>query len=128
MRVLLDTRIALWLFAGDERIAKIQPLILSDETDVFVSTVSLWELAIKISNGKIDINLSVFRQTIIDSGFSELPMMGAHTEALLSLAPLHKDPFDRMLVAQAVSEPMILITADELLSPYGTLVRSLHSF
>lgn len=55
-------------------------------------------------------------------------MMGVHTEALLSLAPLHKDLFDRMLVAQAVSEPMILITADELLTPYGTLVRPLCSF
>lgn len=128
MRVILDTHVAIWIFKDDARVAHVRPLLLSEDSEVFVSAVSLWEIAIKIGIGKIDTNLAEFRQSILDSGFSELPMMGVHTEALLSLAPLHKDPFDRMLVAQAVSEPMILITADELLLPYGTLVRPLCSF
>lgn len=128
MRILLDTHVVIWVFKDDPRVTNLRSLLLSDSSDVFVSAVSLWEIAIKIGIGKIDTNLSEFRQSIIESGFSELPMLGAHTEALLSLAPLHRDPFDRMLIAQAISEPMILITADEMLVPYSSLVRPLHSF
>jgi PIN domain nuclease of toxin-antitoxin system len=79
---------------------------------------------LSIGLGKINADLSVFRRAIRDSGFSELGLAGSHAEALLGLPPLHKDPFDRMLVAQSLSEPMILLTADQAMLACSPLVRS----
>ncbi|MCD6027097.1 MAG: PilT protein domain protein [Solimicrobium sp.] len=122
MRLLLDTHIILWTLAASPRIATIQSLILSDETEVFVSVVSWWELATKIAIGKLNVDLPTLRQAAKDSGFIELAVRGEHTEILVKLPLLHRDPFDRMLVAQAMAEPMKLITADEVLSKYTDLV------
>lgn len=122
MRLLLDTHIVLWTLAGSPRIANVRDLILSDETEVFVSVVSWWELATKIAIGKLDVDLPTLRQTAKDSGFFELEVRGEHTEVLVNLPLLHRDPFDRMLVAQAMAEPMKLITADEVLAQYTDLV------
>lgn len=122
MRLLLDTHIVLWTLIGSPRIASVQDLILSDETEVFVSVVSWWELATKIAIGKLDADLSVLRQTAKDSGFFELTVRGEHTEVLVNLPLLHRDPFDRMLVAQTMVEPMKLITADAVLRKYTDLV------
>lgn len=98
-------------------------LILSDETEVFVSVVSWWELATKITIGKLNADLPTLRQTAKDSGFFELEVRGEHTEVLVNLPLLHRDPFDRMLVAQAIAEPMKLITADGILEKYSDLVK-----
>lgn len=122
MRLLLDTHIVLWTLAASPRIASIQNLILSDETDVFVSVVSWWELATKIAIGKLNVDLPTLRQAAKDSGFVELTVKGDHADALVKLPLLHRDPFDRMLVAQAIAEPMKLITADEVMSKYTDLV------
>jgi len=122
MRLLLDTHIVLWTLVASPRIASVQNLILSDETEVFVSAVSWWELATKIAIGKLNADLSTLRQAAKDSGFVELAVRGEHAEALVKLPLLHRDPFDRMLVAQAIAEPMKLITADEVLSKYTDLV------
>jgi PIN domain nuclease of toxin-antitoxin system len=122
MRLLLDTHVLLWTLAGSTRINQVRDLILSNDSEVYISTATWWELAIKISIGKIDINLNEIRKASADSGFSDLPVLGAHSEALLTLPMLHRDPFDRMLVAQAVSEPMRLITNDSALSAYSPLV------
>jgi PIN domain nuclease of toxin-antitoxin system len=122
MRLLLDTHIVLWTLAGSARIADVQDLILSDETEVFVSVVSWWELATKIAIGKLDADLPTLRQTAKDSGFFELAVRGEHTEVLVNLPVLHRDPFDRMLVAQTMAEPMKLITADAILTQYSDLV------
>ena len=122
MRILLDTHIALWVMAGSERIYSIRDIILDDNTLVYISTASWWELAIKIGIGKFDGKLPQIRQAAKKSGFLELPVTGDHTESLISLPPVHKDPFDRILVAQAISEPMRLITADAKLESYSELV------
>lgn len=122
MRLLLDTHIVLWTLAGSSRITNVRDLILSDETEVFVSVVSWWELATKIAIGKLDADLPTLRQAAKDSGFFELAVRGEHAEVLVKLPVLHRDPFDRMLVAQAMAEPMKLITADAILAQYSDLV------
>lgn len=122
MRLLLDTHIVLWTLTASPRIANVQDLILSDETEVFVSVVSWWELATKIAISKLDANLPTLRATAKESGFFELMVRGEHTEVLVNLPLLHRDPFDRMLVAQTMAEPMKLITADAILAQYSDLV------
>jgi len=125
MRILLDTHIALWVIAGSDRINPIRDVILEDENDIYISTASWWELAIKIDTGKFKGKLSEIRVAAKKSGFIELPVTGDHTESVLKLPPIHKDPFDRMLVAQAMSEPMRLITVDSKLESYSELVWKL---
>ena len=122
MRVLLDTHVLLWVLAGSPQINQVKPLILSNETEVYISTASWWELAIKIGIGKIDVDLNMLRTASAESGFIDLPILGAHTQTLLNLPMLHRDPFDRMLVAQAISEPMRLLTNDSALSEYSSLI------
>lgn len=122
MRVLLDTHVLLWVLADSPQINQVKPLILSNETEVYISTASWWELAIKIGIGKIDVDLNMLRTASAESGFIDLPILGAHTQTLLNLPMLHRDPFDRMLVAQAISEPMRLLTNDSALSEYSSLI------
>ncbi len=122
MRILLDTHVLLWTLAGSDRIKSVSELILADDTEVYVSAASWWELAIKIGLGKLPANLLELRAASVESGFIELPVAGRHTEALLQLSPLHRDPFDRLLVAQAITEPMRLLTADSMLAKYSELV------
>ncbi|RDH41765.1 type II toxin-antitoxin system VapC family toxin [Zooshikella ganghwensis] len=122
MRILLDTHIALWVFAGDKRINSVSNVILSNETEIYISAASWWELAIKIGLGKLEADLKELRWAARESGFIELPVKGEHTEALLQLPPIHKDPFDRLLVAQAITEPMKLMTADNKLDDYSELI------
>ena len=90
-----------------------------------VSVVSEWELAIKVSNKKMGLNMPIFSKGIDDAGFGRLGITPLHTHAVAQL-PLfddHKDPFDRLLVAQSLSEPLILLTTDKKLARYGTTVR-----
>ena len=122
MRILLDSHVVLWAFAGSPRIAPVRDVLLSKDNDIFVSVASWWELAIKIGLGKLNAEISQLRQAATDSGFEELPVLGVHTEALVHLPPLHRDPFDRLLVAQAISEPMKLMTADGKLEGYSPLI------
>lgn len=125
MRVLLDTHVFLWVLAGSSRIDRVRDFILSDETDIYVSTASLWEIAIKSSLGKLDADVAQLRAASQSSGFHELPVLGIHTEALSRLPRHHSDPFDRMLVTQAMTEPMKLLTADSRLADYGELIMTL---
>ena len=123
MRLLLDTHVLLWVAAGDSRAAHLQERIVDPENEVFVSAASYWEIAIKASLGKLVTDLAALRRTAAASGYSELPVLGVHTEALVHLPPIHKDPFDRLLVAQAMSEPMRLLTSDRVLAEYGANVE-----
>jgi PIN domain nuclease of toxin-antitoxin system len=123
VRLLLDTNIVLWVLSDDKRIAAIKNLLLDDDNEVFVSTASWWEIAIKVSIGKLHANLAELRQASLGSGFNELPVLGVHTEMLAKLPLLHRDPFDRLIVAQAMAEPMQLLTGDKLLEQYSELVR-----
>jgi PIN domain nuclease of toxin-antitoxin system len=122
MRILLDTHVLLWALAGDARLGRAKPLILDRGNEIAVSTASYLELAIKASQGKIDIDLSQIRVSVAASGYDELPVTGTHAEALAGLPWHHKDPFDRILVAQALAEPMRLLTADAAVARYSDTV------
>jgi PIN domain nuclease of toxin-antitoxin system len=111
------------LLNDDACVSHVHPRILSAENQVFVSVASWWELAIKIGLGKIFVDLGELREAVRLSGFKELPVLGTHTEHVLALPPIHKDPFGRLLVAQAYAEPMRLLTANARLAAYGAGVE-----
>jgi PIN domain nuclease of toxin-antitoxin system len=122
VRLLLDTHILLWALAGDRRLGKAEALLLDPANTVMVSTASYLELAIKISQGKIDVAIPEIRAAVVESGFKELPVNGSHAEILAGLPWRHKDPFDRILVAQALAEPLRLVTADVQVAGYSDTV------
>ena len=119
MRLLLDTHVLLWLLAGSTRIKKISPRIQSDDNEVYYSVASLWEIAIKSGLGKLEYEVGQVREAAQASGYTELPVLGAHVLALANLEHHHRDPFDRLLVAQAAAEPMVLLTDDATVAKYG---------
>jgi PIN domain nuclease of toxin-antitoxin system len=122
MRVLLDTSALLWSLAGAKRIEPVRELLLDESTDVFISAVSWWEIAIKIRIGKLAADLDELIAAATRSGFAELPLNSAHARTLAALPRHHNDPFDHMLIAQAITEPMRFITGDMLLQAYSPLV------
>ncbi|MCL2067024.1 MAG: type II toxin-antitoxin system VapC family toxin [Treponema sp.] len=119
---LLDTNVFLWYFWGTEEIKVIKQLIESSETNIYVSTASWWEIAIKKRTGKLTIDLEQLRYHVEKHAFSELPITSKYMKAYLELPNLHKDPFDHLLLAQAISCPMRLITGDAILAEYSSLV------
>lgn len=127
VRLLLDTHLALWWEMGSPRLP-IELRTLVDEADtVFISRASLWEIAIKVSIGKLRLNIERFAGNIERHGFDWLDIRNAHLLAVATL-PLfddHRDPFDRLLVAQSYSEPLLFLTADKRLVRYGNTVRVL---
>jgi PIN domain nuclease of toxin-antitoxin system len=126
MRLLLDTLILLWGAVEPERLPKsTSSLIESPDNEIMFSAVSLWEIAIKTSRGRADfrVDAGVLRRSLFDNGYSELVVTGAHAAALMNLAPVHKDPFDRMLVAQAMIEGLTLLTADPVVAKYPGDIR-----
>lgn len=116
MRLLLDTHAFLWWDAGTLARAVCRRIQQAD--DVFVSAASAWEIAIKSALGKVVVHGSV-AEAIADYGFSELPITVEHAEAVRSLPAHHRDPFDRLLVAQAQVEQLALVSRDRALSAYG---------
>ena len=120
--LLLDTNVFLWYFWGSRRIDDIRELIESKKSNVFVSTVSWWEIAIKARTGKLTVNLEMLRSQAKIYYFNEMPVTSAYINAYLELPNLHKDPFDHMLIAQAISSPMRFITGDSFLAEYSSLV------
>jgi PIN domain nuclease of toxin-antitoxin system len=121
VRFLLDTQLALWVTIGALP-AKARQLI--DEADaVFVSAISPWEISIKASHGRIKVEPTDLLQGFQEANFLELPITWRHTVASRSLALRdHRDPFDRMLVAQAITEPLRLLTTDKALAAYSDVV------
>lgn len=122
MRLLLDTNALLWALSNGPRIAPVRELLLADANEVFVSAVSWWEIAIKTRIGKLAADLPELRAATRDSGFMELPLLGTHADVLATMPRHHNDPFDHMLVAQAMAEPMRLISGDRVLAAYTSLV------
>ncbi len=125
VRLLLDTQVALWGLTNDRRLTtKAQKLILETENDVFISVASLWEIAIKHSLGRGDMPVSGSRayELFLAAGYQILTIEAAHAIAVESLPAIHNDPFDRMLVAQALSEPMRLVTHDRAVAEYSDSV------
>lgn len=126
MRLLLDTQIALWWLTYPKRIVpSVREWVEQAEDGVFVSRASLWELAIKLSLGKLRLDLPKFVRQAERDGFLWLSIDTRHLLAVAELPTFndHKDPFDRLLVAQSMTEPLILLTTDGKLSRYGSTVR-----
>ena len=113
--ILLDTHIIVWLLDGDARLSSVARTRVAREKDVFVSAISLWEVAIKVSSGRFSVNIEQMVDSIAKAGFYALPIAFQHAMVLASLPPIHRDPFDRMLVAQSLSESLVLLTADRVL-------------
>ena len=122
MRVLLDTHLLLWALGSPLKLSK-ETRKLIDTSGVYVSAASIWEISIKASLGKLDANPEDILAAIEPAGLTMLPILAEHAAKVAQLPPRHKDPFDRMLVAQALSEPMILLTNDDALAGYSELVR-----
>jgi PIN domain nuclease of toxin-antitoxin system len=126
VRLLVDTHLLLWAAAKSRRLPKLARTLLEDgENEVLFSAASLWEIVIKAALRKPDfkVDVSLLRPALQEMGFLELPVSGVHAETLASLPAVHKDPFDRMLVAQCVAEKVVLLTNDELLGDYGEIVK-----
>lgn len=123
MRLLLDTHIFLWAIRDDRRLSKMTRSKLQNADEVYVSSASIWELMIKIKLKKLDADPKQLVNAIIASGFIELPVTARHAITTAELPDIHRDPFDRILVAQAICEPLTLITADANLEEYSDLVE-----
>jgi len=121
MKLLLDTHILLWAARNESRLSyQALSLIENPDNDLLYSVASLWEIVIKNSLGRADfyVNATVLRRNLLENGYQELAVAGEHMQALASLPPLHKDPFDRILIAQAIQEGMPLLTADAQIVQY----------
>ena len=117
MRLLLDTHALIWWDAG-VGLRRAAERAIRDADQVYVSAVSGWEVAIKASLGRLRTKRSV-ADAVTQSGFEELPVRLHHAEVLARLPWHHRDPFDRMLVAQALAEGLTLVTRDRSFRPYG---------
>jgi PIN domain nuclease of toxin-antitoxin system len=122
MRLLLDTHIYIWAVMDSRKLTKAARKLIVDADDVFVSSASIWEASIKAGLGKLDADVNSLVSEIEASGFSELPVRAAHAAMVRDLPEIHRDPFDRLLVAQALCEPLRLVTADAHLAAYSNLV------
>ena len=121
MRLLLDTHILLWVIAESRRLSRAARTFIGDPAhDLAFSAVSLWEIAIKAGLRRADFQIDVgsLRKRLFDNGYSEIAATGAHAVALANLPLIHKDPFDRILVAQAIIEGLTLITGDPIVARY----------
>jgi PIN domain nuclease of toxin-antitoxin system len=122
MRLLLDTHIFLWAVAGSPHLKPVTRRLIESAEQVYVSAASIWEVAIKARLGKIDADPQALAEAIAMSGFLELPVRATHAAGVAHLAAHHTDPFDRLLVAQALAEPLKLLTADAAVAQYGDIV------
>ncbi|HVC50909.1 MAG TPA: type II toxin-antitoxin system VapC family toxin [Stellaceae bacterium] len=126
MRLLLDTHVLVWTISDSRRLSVAARKLLGDpDNELLCSVVSLWELAIKYSLRPAEIILDprLLRRELLDNGFIELDVTGEHAVAIGQLPPLHKDPFDRLLVAQSLVEGITLVTADPRVAQYPGPVR-----
>jgi PIN domain nuclease of toxin-antitoxin system len=126
MKLLLDTHLLLWAAGNPDRLsAAARALIEESENDLFFSAASLWEIAIKRNLGRDDFRVDprVLRRSLLDNGYRELPITSEHAVAVDTLPSIHKDPFDRILTAQATVEGITLLTSDPLVAQYPGPVR-----
>lgn len=125
MRLLLDTQIALWALTASSRLGETAHGLIADPAnEIYVSTASIWEIAIKHALGRGDMPVSGTRAAELCAlaGYRELPVTWRHAAGVDALPPLHADPFDRILVAQAENEPMRLLSRDAAVAGYGAMV------
>ena len=125
MKLLLDTHLLLWAASNPERLpGKARTLIEDGENELLFSAASLWEIAIKHGLGREDfqVDARLLRRGLLDNGYLELGISSEHAVFIDNLPPLHKDPFDRILIAQASVEGIALVTADALVAQYSSPV------
>jgi len=126
VRLLVDTHLLLWAVASSRRLPRgARALIEDPANEVYYSAASIWEIAIKSALRRKDFRVDVpaLLAALARMGFVELPVTGAHAARVVQLANIHRDPFDRLLVAQSVVEPLTLLTNDALLARYGDGIR-----
>jgi len=126
VKLLLDTHLLLWAAGQPDLLPAAARRLLEDpQNELMFSPASLWEVAIKRGLGRDDFRVDprLLRRGLLDNGYSELPITSEHAVAVDGLPPVHKDPFDRMLVAQAMVEGVALLTADPLVAQYPGPVR-----
>jgi len=126
VKLLLDTHLLLWAAGQPRRLPAVARRLISDPRNELVfSVASLWEITIKRALGRDDFRVDParLRRGLLDNGYTELVIAGAHAVAVDGLPALHKDPFDRMLVAQAVIEGITLVTSDPVLEQYSGPIR-----
>jgi PIN domain nuclease of toxin-antitoxin system len=127
MKLLLDTHVLLWAAGLPDRLpAAARDLIAEPRNELLFSAASLWEIAIKRGLGRPEfaVDSRLLRRGLLDNGYQELPVTGEHAVAIESLPPIHKDPFDRLLVAQAMVEGVTLLTADPWVARYPAPIRA----
>lgn len=127
MKLLLDTHLLLWAAGQPDRLSKAaRDLIDAEGSELTFSTASLWEIVIKRGLGREDfkVDARLLRRGLLDNGYTELSIASEHVVAIDTLPPLHKDPFDRVLIAQALVEGIILLTTDEVVACYPAPVRA----
>lgn len=128
MKFLLDTHVLLWAAGSPDQLpAAARPLLEDPNNELLFSSASLWEIAIKRSLDRADFQVDprVLRRGLLDNAYIELPITSEHAVFIESLPPIHKDPFDRILVAQAMVEGITLLTADTLVAQYPGSIRKL---
>jgi PIN domain nuclease of toxin-antitoxin system len=124
--LLLDTHLLLWAAGEPEKLSALAQTLLNDPlNEPLFSAASLWEIAIKRGLGREDFRVEprLLRRGLLDNGYRELSITSTHAVAIDQLPPLHKDPFDRILLAQAYSEGITLLTADAIVAQYGSIVK-----
>ena len=126
MRLLVDTHLLLWAAASSNRLSREARALIEDPAnDVYYSAASIWEVAIKsaLRRKEFRVDVPALLATLPQMGFVELPVTGAHAARVTQLADIHRDPFDRLLVAQSIVEPLTLLTNDALLAGYRDSIR-----
>ncbi|MES2830663.1 MAG: type II toxin-antitoxin system VapC family toxin [Pseudomonadota bacterium] len=123
MRLLLDTHIYLWWLQDHPKLPVKTKERIANAEAVYISSASIWEAAIKAALGKLDVDVPELVIQIELNGFLELPISAQHAARVLGLPDFHQDPFDRLLIAQAVSEPLRFLTRDDQLKNYSELVE-----
>jgi len=126
VKLLLDTQLLLWAAGQPQRLSTTARQLLDDQhNELIFSAASLWEIAIKSTLGREDFRVEprLLRRGLLDNGYVELPITSQHAVGIDSLPPLHKDPFDRLLMAQALGEGITLLTSDAQLAQYSGPVR-----
>ncbi|MFP5357273.1 MAG: type II toxin-antitoxin system VapC family toxin [Gammaproteobacteria bacterium] len=126
MKLLLDTHLLLWAAAEPDRLPAAARMMIDDSgNELHFSAASLWEVAIKAGLGRADFTAeaAVLRRGLLDNGYLELPVASDHAVATATLPPIHRDPFDRMLVAQAQVEGITLLTSDPVVASYPGPIR-----
>ncbi|RYF48525.1 MAG: type II toxin-antitoxin system VapC family toxin [Cytophagaceae bacterium] len=123
MRILLDTHVYLWWLQDHPKLSKAGRERIISASEVYVSSASIWEATIKAGIGKLEVDVNQLVAEIENSGFQELLISAKHAATVAQLPDIHRDPFDRILVAQALSEPLRFLTADGILGGYSELVE-----